>query len=63
MTIPDYISDDKSEMRGVERGWYANRRIARFGKWIAGIIAGLIVVAVVALASLIVFGTASRRNR
>jgi non-heme chloroperoxidase len=55
-----HISEDKSEMRGVKRGWYANRRIARFGKWIAGIIAGLIVVAVVALASLIVFGTASR---
>jgi hypothetical protein len=23
MTVPYYISEDKSEMRGIKRGWYA----------------------------------------
>jgi hypothetical protein len=35
-------------------------KVLFLGKWIAGIIAGLIVVAVLGLASLMVFGTASR---
>jgi pimeloyl-ACP methyl ester carboxylesterase len=35
-------------------------KVSLVGKWIAGIVAGLIVVAVLGLASLMVFGTASR---
>ena len=23
MTVPHYISEDKSDMRGIKRGWYA----------------------------------------
>jgi non-heme chloroperoxidase len=60
MTVPHSIIEDKSDMRGIKPGRSANPMIARIGKWSAGIVAALVLVAVVALAGLIVFGTASR---
>jgi len=60
MTVPHAIGENKSGMRDIEPGWSATSTIARLGKWSAGIVAGLTVVAVIAFAGLLLFGTAPR---